>query len=253
MCNFHESYKGNLTEGRKPPVDIFPLCFTTMKMFFITLFPQYEQGISTWYYWEHKQNARVAILQTIFPTSSSKELKVNSAPVLSLFLPMAKQPINYWLILGGWGELQLSELQSRTNLYFDPLSSLDSARFASKVSGTSMCGWTAESSLSLIPVVFVFKDSVQWLKSLMLQLGAHHPACLHSSKCSVRPFQPNSAGMSVHRHSSCHKKQKCCMNLGTEFDIMFNEIWKCLSGFTSVFSAAYNPLLYFNNFESAQP
>lgn len=82
-------------EGRKPQVHIFPLCFTSMEMYFIILFPQYEQGISIWYYWKHKQNARIAVMQTTFPNFPSNELKVNSSLVLSLFLQMAKQPINY--------------------------------------------------------------------------------------------------------------------------------------------------------------
>lgn len=54
MWNFHEAYKGKLMEGRKPQVYIVLLCITSMKMSFITPFPQYDQGISIWYYWKHK-------------------------------------------------------------------------------------------------------------------------------------------------------------------------------------------------------
>lgn len=104
-----------------------------------------------------------------------------------------------------------------------------------------MCRRTAKSSPYLIPVVFAFKNSTQWLKSSILQLGAHHPVSLDFSECSIRSFEPNSAGMDIHRCNSCHNKQECRVYLGTEFHVRFNMIWKCLSGFTSVFTEAYNP------------
>lgn len=82
-----------------------------------------------------------------------------------------------------------------------------------------------------------------WLKSLIFHLGARHPASLDFSEYLVRPFEPNSAGMNLSRYHSCHSKWECCVCHVTEFHIRFNLIWKCLSGFISVFTDAYNPYL----------
>lgn len=82
----------------------------------------------------------------------------------------------------------------------------------------------------------MFKDL--WLKSLIFHLGAHRPVSLNFGKYLVRPFEPNSAGMNISRYNSCHSKWECCVCHVTEFHIRFNLIWKCLSGFISVFTDA---------------
>lgn len=123
-------YKGNLMAGWKPSFQ------SSMKMSFITLFRQYDMGISVCCYWKHKQTARTVIMQTVFLSFSSKELKVNPSLVFppSFYRWQNKQYIATWFCSikkeikkKKTTELELSELQSRTNLYSDPVSSFYSA------------------------------------------------------------------------------------------------------------------------------
>lgn len=124
-----------------------------------------------------------------FPSFSSSIYKwQNKQYIATWFWKTTKRTGVFW-------ELELSELQSRIFTLIQQVHFvLQLFRIPSKVSRTSLYRRMAKSSSHLIPVVFVFTDSVQWQKSLMLHLGAHHPACPDIQSQTWMQFLPQQQG-----------------------------------------------------------
>lgn len=60
-------------------------------------------------------------------------------------------------------------------------------------------------------------------------------------KFNTPPGSPSSCLPDIHGCNSCHNNREGSAYLGSEFDIRFNSIWKCLSDFTLVSTEAHNP------------